>query len=207
MDAIALVKQRAHERSADFIEAHGANALLFSRKAKVLDYVSGQIPTAGLMIECGVFKGGSINHMARLLPDRQLFGFDSFEGLSERWPGMNHEAGHFDLGGVFPQVEDNVTLIKGWVDDTLPPFLDNNAGPIAYLHVDTDTYSPAKTILGLCKHRLVEGSVLLFDELIGYPNWEQAEYKALSEEIPADSYEFIAFSPMQAAVRFLKAPV
>lgn len=132
MDAIALVKQRAHERSADFIEKHGKNALLFSRKPKVHDYIAGQIPEGGLLMECGVFQGASINRVAKALPDRQLYGFDSFEGLSEKWPGMNHEEGHFDLGGVFPEVEENVTLIRGWVDESLPPFLESNPGPISY---------------------------------------------------------------------------
>ena len=204
MNPIDLVKERANLRSAEFIEANGKSALLFTRKPKFWNHVSTKIPKDGLMMECGVWKGTSINHMAKLFPNRTLHGFDSFEGLSEEWAGMYHESGHFDLGGKLPDVEKNVTLTKGWVDDTLPPFFDQNDEKIAYLHVDTDTYSPAKTILSLAKSRLVEGSIVQFDELIGYPNWEEGEYKALMEEIPEDAYEYVSFSNMQAAIRMTR---
>lgn len=203
---IEIVHRRAYERSADFIEANGANALLFGRKPHLHQLVARSIPEGGLLMECGVFKGASINRMAKMLPDRTIHGFDSFEGLSEDWIGLDHQKGHFDLGGVLPAVEPNVKLYKGWVDDTLPPFLAENAGPISYLHVDTDTYSPAKTILTLCRERLIPGSIVLFDELFGYPNWEVGEYKALMETIPEDCYEFIGFSQMEAAMRIVKAP-
>ena len=203
---IQLVQKRSYERSAEFIEAHVEKALLFGRKPNLHNYVASQISIEGLCMECGVFRGKSINRMATLLPDRHFYGFDSFEGLSEEWSGNHHTEGHFDLGGNLPKVEDNVSLIKGWVDDTIPPFLAENDGPIAYLHVDTDTYSPAKTILTHAAPRLVPGSVVLFDELFGYPAWEHHEYKALQETIPEDCYEFIGFSQMEAAMRITKTP-
>lgn len=201
---IEMVRRRAFERSAEFVEQHLEHALLFGRKRNLHNYVARLITGTGLAIECGVFKGRSINHMARALPDRTFYGFDSFEGLSEDWSGNNHSAGHFDLGGDLPEVEPNVRLIKGWVDDTFGPFLEENEGDIDYLHVDTDTYSPAKTILSLAKPRLRVGSIILFDELFGYPAWEFHEHKALMETIPEDCYEFVGFSNMEAALRITK---
>lgn len=194
---------RAAARSAEFIEAQGATSLIFPRKQRLWPWLATQIPTEGIMMECGVFKGRSINAMARLFPNRTLYGFDSFEGLSEGWVGVDLGAGAFDLKGNLPEVESNVALTKGWVDDTLPPFFEKEQGDIAYLHVDTDTYSPAKTILGLAKSRFKKGTIVLFDELIGYPFWEDGEYKALTEELPRERYEYIAFSQMQAAIRIL----
>ena len=127
-------------------------------------------------------------------------------GLSENWSGNYHQQGHFDQQGSLPEVAENVELIKGWVDDTFAPFLDKHDGPIAYLHVDTDTYSPAKTILSQAKTRLVPGTIILFDELFGYPAWEHHEYRALNETLPDDCYEFVGFSQMEAALRITKAP-
>lgn len=201
---IAHLHHRAAARSAEFIEAHGRKSLIFPRKQKMWPWVATQIPSSGLMIECGVFKGRSINAMARLFPDRTIHGFDSFEGLSEGWAGVDLGEGAFDLGGKLPEVESNVKLTKGWVDDTLPAFFEKETGDIAYLHIDTDTYSPAKTILSLAKPRFKKGTIVLFDELIGYPFWEEGEYKALTEELEADRYEFIAFSQMQAAIRIVQ---
>lgn len=195
---------RAAERSAAFIEDEGRSAMIFPRKQKMWPWLAKQIPAKGMMMECGVFTGRSINAMAKNFPERKLFGFDSFEGLSEDWAGVDLGAGAFDLEGKLPKVEENVTLIKGWVDDTLPGFFKKNKGTIAYLHVDTDTYTPARTILSLAKERFRKGTIVLFDELIGYPFWEEGEYLALTQELPRDSYEYIAFSQMQAAIRILK---
>ena len=200
---IEHLHHRAAARSAEFIEANGEKALIFPRKPKLWGWLASQIPAEGLMIECGVFRGRSINAMARQFPKRTLYGFDSFEGLSEDWAGVDLGAGAFDLGGQLPEVEKNVTLTKGWVDDTLPPFLAEHTGEIGYLHIDTDTYSPAKTILHLTKGRFVSGTVVLFDELIGYPFWKTGEYRALTEELDRDSYEYIGFSQMQAVIRIL----
>lgn len=195
---------RAAARSAEFIEKEGGNSLIFPKKQRLWPWLATQIPDEGIMMECGVWRGRSINAMANLFPKRTLYGFDSFEGLSESWVGVDLGAGAFDLKGELPKVADNVVLTKGWVDDTLPPFFAKEKGDIAYLHIDTDTYSPAKTILSLAKERFKVGSVVLFDELIGYPFWESGEYKALTEELDRDRYEYIGFSQMQAAIRIIK---
>lgn len=200
---IEILHHRSAARSAKFIEDNGKTAMIFPRKQRLWPWVATQVPAEGVMMECGVFKGRSINAMAKLFPERSLFGFDSFEGLQEDWIGADLGAGAFDQKGVFPEVEKNVTLIKGWVQDTLPPFLKKNTDRIAYLHIDTDTYTPAKFILQQVKPRLVKGSIVLFDELIGYPFWEIGEYLALTEVLPANRYKFIAFSQMQAAIKIV----
>ncbi len=147
---------------------------------------------------------GLLIFFAKHFAPRTLYGFDSFEGLEESWAGSSLPEGTFNLDGVLPNVAENVVLTKGWVQDTLPVFFDSNKDKIAYLHVDTDTYAPAKAILSLAKPRLQKGSIILFDELIGYPNWELGEYLALSEELPNDTYEFIAFADRQSAIRITK---
>lgn len=85
------------------------------------------------------------------------------------------------MNGVLPIVESNVQLVKGLIEYT-------------FCFFDTDIYSAAKTILQLCKSRLISGSIILFDELHSYPSWRLHEYKALQEELSPDSYKFIAFS-------------
>lgn len=135
----------------------------------------------------------------RAQDDRPIFGFDAFLGLSEDWAGHGVEKhAHFSLGGSAPEVEANVRLITGWVEDTLPAFLAQNLGPIAFIHVDTDTYTPCKAILTLCRDRLVPGSVILFDELLSYPGWRVGEYKALWECIDPDRYVWKAFAGHRA---------
>jgi hypothetical protein len=74
------------------------------------------------------------------------FGFDSFEGLKEVWRGNQLGKGAFDRGGRMPRVESNVTLVKGWFDQTLPNFLAQHPGPAVYLHIDSDTFEAALVV-------------------------------------------------------------
>ena len=87
-------------------------------------------------------------------------------------------------------MRENVTLIKGWFDKTLPVFLDMTPGPVGFVHIDCDLYSSTKTVLTLLKDRLRDGAVIVFDEYFNYPGWEQHEYKAFSEFVDQACFKF-----------------
>jgi hypothetical protein len=104
----------------------------------------------------------------------------SLEGLPENWFG-DFTKGRFHTEGKLPQVRPNVTLHKGWFDQTLPDFVADHPGPIAFLHVDCDLYSSTKTIFQFLGDRLVPGTVILFDEYFNYPGWRDHEHRAFTE--------------------------
>jgi hypothetical protein len=139
---------------------------------------------AGSAVELGVFQGRTIRRIAQALPGREVFGFDSFEGLPERWRD-GFEAGAFAVrGGALPDVPAGVTLFKGWFDATLPPFAAEQASggrKIALLHVDCDIYSSTRTAFRVLEPLLQDGTVVVFDELIGYPGWQEHEWRAFRE--------------------------
>lgn len=199
-----ICHNRAIEDSADYAEEHMQAALMFQNRVPLWDYAWSKITTTGLVLEFGVFKGASINHFAKKTSQR-LYGFDSFEGLKEDWKGHNLPKGFFHLGGKLPPVEANVTLIKGWFDETVPGFLAANAGPISFLHVDSDTYEAAKTLFELLAPRFVPGTVILFDEYFGYRGWRIGEWKAWQEHVKATGqrYEYLGFADEQVAIRLL----
>ena len=85
----------------------------------------------------------------------------------------------FNLQGQLPKVESNVTLIKGWFNETLPSFLKEHPEPVALVHIDSDIYSSAKYILETIP--LQDGTIVIFDEFFGYPEWRNGEYKAWNE--------------------------
>lgn len=146
-------------------------------------------------IEFGVFKGESINKFAAILGgNKKIYGFDSFEGLREDWAGTDVEKGHFNLCGKIPKLKKNVIPIKGWVQDTLPNFLEKNNPLINFIHIDLDTYSSTKFVLEKVKPYLQKGSILLFNEFYNYPGWSVGEYKAFSEVFKKNEYSLIAFS-------------
>jgi len=177
---------------------------MFPRKNKFWDYVASKADLGdGLILEFGVFRGRSINYLAKIFKKEQLFGFDSFEGLAEDWAGSSLPKGAFDVKGALPDVPSNVSLIKGWFDQTLPGFLEDHSGEIIkYCHLDCDTYESAHYVLSSLVDRFQTGTVIVFDEYIGYPNWREGEYKAWQSICSEHkiSYEYIGFSNMQAAV-------
>jgi hypothetical protein len=160
----------------------------------------------GLHAEFGVYKGDSINRLARLRPHQVFHGFDSFEGLPESWT-LGARTGAFSLGGRLPAVRDYVVLVKGFFADTLEKFVAGcGKSAVAFMHVDCDLYSATKTVLDSFAPLLVEGTVIVFDEYFNYPGWQQGEFKAFAEFIAAHDwlgYDYIGYirNGGQVAVR------
>ena len=76
----------------------------------------------GLICEFGVFMGRSINHIASCVPEKTVYGFDSFDGLPEDWYGSKLSKGAYSLKKI-PKVNKNVILIIGLFQETLESFL------------------------------------------------------------------------------------
>jgi len=156
----------------------------------------------GLVLEFGVNFGTSIRQIAKLV-EQDVHGFDSFEGLPESW---HHEAkGAYSTGGVIPSVPANVTLYKGWFDESLPEFISAHPEPVRFINIDCDIYSSTKTVLDLLAKQIIIGTVIVFDEYIGTETWRDDEFKAFQEAARTYgwTYEYLCFSFMtrQVAVR------
>jgi hypothetical protein len=128
----------------------------------------------GLALEFGVAKGKTLRTIAAARPG-QTYGFDSFEGLPETWRD-GFEAGRF---ACRPPDVPGAQLVVGWFDDTVPAwFADHDLADIGFVHIDCDLYSSTRTVLAHMP-RLETGTVILFDELVGYPGWRHGEHRAL----------------------------
>ena len=150
-----------------------------------------------------MFTGGTIRFIASRVGSRIIHGFDSFEGLPEAWGGFNLGRKAFDVKGKLPRVPENVRLHPGSFDTSLPAWLKDNPGPVAFVHIDCDLYSSTHTILSLLADRIVPGTVILFDEYFNFPNWERHEYKAFQEFVEklGIKYTYLGFARQQTAVR------
>ena len=142
---------------------------------------TGLVPD-GLICEFGVCTGRSTNLMARTLAPREVFGFDSFEGLPDDWVvgDLTVPKGFLAVDVARLQFEPNVNLVKGFFKETLPGFLQEHTGPIGLMHIDCDTYESTVDILNLTADRLPPGSIIVFDEILGDMGLEN-EMKALWE--------------------------
>ena len=159
--------------------------------------VGGRVP--GALVECGVWRGGSMMAVALTLlslgvDDRELYLFDTFEGMTE--PGEEdvmhtgqraHDLvgdEHYRAAAPLEDVRDAVLgvgypgdrihFVRGPVEETLPG---EAPAEIALLRLDTDWYSSTKHELVHLYPRLSPGGVLIVDD---YAYWLGAR-KAVDE--------------------------
>lgn len=149
-----------------------------------------------LWLEFGVASGNTINYISKFTND-VVYGFDSFEGLPEKWRN-GFEKGAFNRNGILPHVNNNVKLIKGWFNETLEPFINNNNKKISFIHMDADLYSSTKYILNTLKNYIDNDCIIVFDELVNYPGFDgnTGELKAFYEFITENdvNYEWIGMN-------------
>ncbi len=150
----------------------------------------------GDFVECGVWKGGSVMAMIKVLQslnieERDIWLFDTFEGMTEPKDMdskfddtkaeillKNDSSRKSTVWAVssLKEVSANISslgypsekikLIKGPVEDTL---LKNKTEKIALLRLDTDWYESTKIELETLFPKLVKGGVLIIDD---YGHWK-----------------------------------
>lgn len=159
-----------------------------------------------LWLEFGVWTGRTINYISKFT-NNKVYGFDSFEGLPEWWRD-GFGKGRFSMGGNLPRVNKNVELIKGWFDQTLPPFIEKHNKKVSFVHIDADLYSSTKCIFNNLKTHIDEECIIVFDELINYPGYDgnRGELKAFHEFITENNveYEWIGMNDNSTAKQLKK---
>jgi hypothetical protein len=193
IDYDATAVRLASESSARYMIANMRAVPNFDNDYDYHDWlIKTQLSGAGMFLEFGVATGRTINHVARVHPGYTIHGFDSFEGLPEDWTSRMPKG--FFKRSALPPVRDNVELYVGWFNETLPGWKAKYGNaPIQFLHIDSDLYSSAVTILETLKDNIVSGTVIAFDEYINYPGWELDEFKAWQEHVTKYNvkYEYI----------------
>jgi hypothetical protein len=152
----------------------------------------------GMWCEFGVGNGDSIKFIANRNPNNVIYGFDSFQGLPETWfPGLI-EIGEYACAAP-TDLPTNIQIIEGLFSDTLPLFKKEK---LSFIHIDCDLYSSTKTVFDNFKDYIDTGTVIVFDELIHYPTYENHEYKAFCEflEETGKHHEVVSMSERMSFV-------
>jgi predicted O-methyltransferase YrrM len=203
-DLLAVGERDAALSSARWADDVMPTARPFHDPLSTLEYALSIAPQGGMALEFGVFAGRSLTVIAEARKGREVYGFDSFQGLSEDYR-PHVRAGAFALDGA-PSVE-GAELVVGWFDDTLPGFLEEHPGPVDFLHVDGDLYSSAVTVLEFVGPRLLPGSIVIFDEFFNYPGWQKHEFRAWEEYLARTgtqvTYEAYTSNNEQVVVRIV----
>jgi len=161
----------------------------------------------GDLVEFGIFRGWWVNFFhettERLGLHRRIYGFDSFEGLSE--PHPEHDQAFWKKGQYacsLEQVSRNVRaaarprikLVKGFFEKSLRGADAQVAGKFAYVRIDCDIYQPALDCLRYIGPRLADGAILVFDDwphIRGYG--EQRAFEEWLPSVPHLEFEFLFF--------------
>jgi len=172
----------------------------------LLEYALSFAKLDGFYAEFGVYQGETLAFVANRV-DKVVYGFDSFEGLPDDW-FLGVTKGYFSLKGELPKLavtQNNYRLLKGWFNETLPGFTEQIDGPAAFIHVDCDLYESTKAIFEGLADRIVAGTVIVFDEYLNYPGWQNHEFKAFKEFCASRgvTYRYLAFAPTMFSVAVL----
>jgi hypothetical protein len=136
----------------------------------------------GVLVDCGVWNGGSTILLSNGAPSRSVWAFDSFEGMPQ--PGDRDAEASWEWVGEcrgseerlregfahYASEPEQLRVRPGWFEQTfrdLPPELDT----VALLHVDADWYEPVKLVLETFYPRLAPGGIVILDD---YSTWTGA---------------------------------
>jgi O-methyltransferase len=149
----------------------------------------------GAIVECGVWRGGSVHIVARVLDaegvdDRDIHLFDTFEGMTEptdkdvqikdgrtaaeiletstknRWIWAIASLEDVQEGlRTLPYPYERFVFVQGPVEETIP---EHAPEQIALLRLDTDWYESTKHEFEHLYERLVPGGILIVDD---YGSW------------------------------------
>ncbi len=95
-------------------------------------------------------------------------------------------------------MEPNIELIKGWFEDTLPPFLRNHTEKVSYVSIDNDLYNGTVFILEQLMPRYKHHTVVHFHELIR----SQVNFFNKKQEFIANAEMKALYTVMQKHVNF-----
>lgn len=202
-----ILGREAQLETSRFTATQLTDAFFANRREKIwqsgLDRTSGGGGVEdGLIIEFGVWEGKSLSWFAENV-NLIVYGFDGFDGLQEDWAGV-HPKGYFAVNSL-PKVPANANLVVGPAQETLPKFLEDHQQSVRFVHFDMDTYQSTLDVLRLIRARLVPGSVIVFDEFLGFTMWQQGEYKAWCEFVAETQirFKYFATTGVQVGVEIL----
>jgi len=167
-----------------YYPGYGHTTLSTAKMQNLLRLLEDAVSFEGSVIECGVFRGGSLVEIAakvrELGSDKNIYGVDTFEGhpfqSEEDVPDDGRIVHHTGLFGdnQMERVQNclneagltNVTLLKGLVGEVLPRRL--NETKFCFAHLDLDLYLSTREALAFIVARLVPGGIIVFDDYGGY---------------------------------------
>lgn len=153
----------------------------------------------GIVVEVGIFRGGTAKLLTLLLPGRNFYFYDTFEGIptvdeEHDSPKLLQQFANtkMDAAMQFVGPGPNIHFVKGVFPATY-----TLQEPISFIHIDVDTYITVKAVLNAVYPFILLGGVIVIDDYgLLYPGVKEAadEFFSNKAENP------VQFIPEQAFV-------
>lgn len=166
-----------------------------NRDYDVLYKIAADLAPNNTWAEFGVGCGHNTTAVLRdlLTDDGTLYLFDSWTGIPEPWKLSDvlvEPAGRWKFpqktGVLLEQKDNRLIVTDGFFEKTLPHEFKEQLGLV---NIDCDLYSSTRDILFGAIDYIRRGTVIIFDELIGYQYYRDHEYKALTEWLNKTNYK------------------
>lgn len=150
-------------------------------------------PLPGVMAEIGVYRGGTARLIAKTVPEKRLYAFDTFDGMPEVSAAKDvHQQGDFadtSLEAVTAFLSDcaNVSVNGGKFPDSGDVLAEE---ALSFVHIDVDIYESVRESLAFVYDRVVPSGVILIDDY----DWKNCPGVRLAVE------EFLQDKPETALV-------
>lgn len=163
----------------------GGYTLIGSRRARALHrlaLVCDLDAVEGALVDCGCYNGGSSVMMSAGAPGREVWAFDSFQGLPEtgpRDPGSADDwvgelvASEAKVREAFRRFASpgRLHVVPGWFADSFPR-TEDQIERVAILHADGDWYESVRLTLETFEPKVAPGGFVVIDD---YGAWEGAK--------------------------------
>jgi hypothetical protein len=180
----------------------------------LLEMIDRTLDVEGDVVECGVFRGGTLVpmavHLRQRAPRKRLLGFDSFAGFDDailldigmdappepykRVGAWSHTSSSQVLAKLRRFRADKVSLVPGYFRDSLPRFAQRS---FSFVHLDIGIYQAYKECLEFFYPRMNPGGIILVNDYNDppWPGCNKAVDEFLSDKpedlqlIEIDNYE------------------
>jgi len=200
-----IIKRIFEDYFEKYVVKHGRSANLPEKITKLSDLLNKTLNLEGDIIECGVYRGGSLLKIAEVVNKHKskklIFGLDTFSGLPEpsttdKRPSCPDWIRKNKWGDTrfkivkklfYKRKYDNVFFLRGLFKDTLPYFSNLK---FSFVHIDADLYESISECIKFVKPRLVNGGIILVDDY-NSPHYAPGANQAVHENLEG----FIPFDP------------
>jgi hypothetical protein len=137
--------------------------LTYTEAFNIFKAVRNVSKVSGELAEVGSYEGGSAKLIAEAENEKQIYLFDTFEGLPEV-SEFDADLKKGDYSAIFDNVQDylkgynNITIYKGLFTDTSESIRDKK---FSFVHLDVDTYQSTLSCIEFFYERLSSGGIMI----------------------------------------------